>query len=140
MGCILVNVVGGSGATRVSHFSEDLVMPTYNGIEVTEAFYEFFAPYFVNLISHIQDPREQDNINLHYSLSSYLSVIILGLCQGATTMRQIALLSQDQAFQQQIAFLCDDGKTPRSQNSFTNVTKPHSTEFSGGALRYSQYT
>jgi hypothetical protein len=41
-------------------------MPTYNGIEITEEFYEFFAPYFVNLISHIQDPREQDNINLHY--------------------------------------------------------------------------
>ncbi len=98
-------------------------MPTYNGIEVTEAFYEFFAPYFVNLISHIQDPREQDNINLHHLLSLYLSVIILGLCQGATTMRQIALLSQDQAFQQQIAFLCGDGETPRSQNSFTNVTK-----------------
>jgi hypothetical protein len=98
-------------------------MPTYNGIEITEEFYEFFAPYFVNLISHIQDPREQDHINLHYSLSSYLSVIILGLCQGATTMRQIALLSQGQALQQQIAFLCDDGKTPRPQNSFTNVTK-----------------
>ena len=37
-------------------------MPTYNGIEVTEAFYEFFAPYFVDLISHIQDPREQADI------------------------------------------------------------------------------
>jgi hypothetical protein len=98
-------------------------MPTYNGIEVTEEFYEFFAPYFVNLISQIEDPREQDNINLHYPLSSYLSVIILGLCQGATTMRQIALLSQDRGFQQQIAFLCDDGETPRSQNAFTNVTK-----------------
>ena len=97
-------------------------MPTYNGIEITEAFYEFFAPYFVNLISHIHDPREPDNINLHYPLSSYLSVIILGLCQGATTMRQIALLSQDQALQQQIAFLCGDGETPRSQNAFTNVT------------------
>ena len=98
-------------------------MPTYNGIEITEEFYEFFAPYFVNLISDIHDPREQDNINLHYPLSSYLSVIILGLCQGATTMRQIALLSQDQAFQQQIAFLCGNGETPRSQNSFTNVMK-----------------
>jgi len=98
-------------------------MPTYNGIEITEEFFEFFAPYFVNLISHIEDPREQDNINLPYPLSSYLSVIILGLCQGATTMRQIALLSQDQAFQQQIAFLCDDGETPHSQNSFTNVIK-----------------
>jgi hypothetical protein len=123
MGCILVNVVGGSGATRVSHFSEDLLMPTYNGIEVTEDFYEFFAPHFVNLISDIPDPREQDNVNLNYSLSSYLSVIILGLCQGATTMRQIALLSQDQAFQQQIAFLCNDSGTPHSQNSFTNLTR-----------------
>jgi hypothetical protein len=95
MGCILVKVVGGSGATRVSHFSEDLLMPTYNGIEVTEDFYEFFAPHFVNLISDIHDPREQDNVNLNYSLASYLSVIVLGLCQGATTLRQIALLSQD---------------------------------------------
>src|ERR687895_969706 len=123
MGCILVNVVGGSGATRVSHFSEDLLMPTYNGIEVTEDFYEFFAPHFVNLISDIPDPREQDNVNLNYSLSSYLSVIILGICQGATTMRQIALLSQDKAFQQQIAFLCETGDTPRAQNSFTNLTE-----------------
>ncbi len=87
-------------------------MPTYNEIEVTEEFYEFFAPYFVNLISQIEDPREQDNINLHYPLSTYLSVIILGLCQGATTMRQIALLSQDRGFQQQIAFLCDSESTP----------------------------
>ena len=31
IGYILVNVVGSSGATRVSHFSEDLLMPTYNG-------------------------------------------------------------------------------------------------------------
>jgi hypothetical protein len=38
-------------------------------------------------------------------------------------MRQIALLSQDQAFQQQIAFLCEAGGTPRSQNSFTNLTE-----------------
>ena len=98
-------------------------MPSYNGIEVTEEFYGFFAPYFANLISPIEDPREQDNVNLNYPLSSYLSVIILGLCQGATTMRQIALLSQDQAFQQQIAFLWGDGETPRSQNSFTNLTK-----------------
>ena len=52
-------------------------MPTYNGIEITEEFYEFFAPYFVNLISHIYDPREQDNVNLNYTLSSYLSVIAL---------------------------------------------------------------
>ena len=92
-------------------------MPTYNGIEVTEEFYGFFAPYFANLISPIEDPREQDNVNLNYPLSSYLSVIILGLCQGATPMRQIALLSQDQAFQQQIAFLCGDGETPRSRVS-----------------------
>jgi hypothetical protein len=119
---IIVNVVGGSGSKRVPIFSKEFLMPTYNGIEITEAFYEFFAPYFVNLISHIHDPREPDNINLHYPLSSYLSVIILGLCQGATTMRQIALLSQDQALQQQIAFLCGDGETPRSQNAFTNVT------------------
>jgi len=98
-------------------------MPTYNGIEITEDFYEYFAPHFVNLISPIRDPREQDNVNLTYPVSSYLSVIILGICQGATTMRQIALLSQDQAFQQQIAFLCEEGGTPRSQNSFTNLTE-----------------
>jgi hypothetical protein len=53
----------------------------------------------------------------------YLSVIILGICQGATTMRQIALLSRDQAFQQQIAFLCEAGDTPCAQNSFTNLTE-----------------
>ena len=70
-------------------------MPTYNGIEVTEEFYEFFAPHFINLISPIRDPREQDNVNLNYSVSSYLSVIILGICQGATTMRQIALLTDN---------------------------------------------
>jgi hypothetical protein len=64
-------------------------MKSYNGIEVTENFYEFFAPYFLDIISHINDPREQDNYNLRYSLSSYWSVIILGLCQGATSMRQI---------------------------------------------------
>ncbi len=58
-------------------------MKIYNGIEVTENFYEFFAPYFLDIISHINDPREQDNYNLRYSLSSYLSVVILGLCQGA---------------------------------------------------------
>ena len=98
-------------------------MPTYNGIEVTEDFYEFFAPHFLHLISPIRDPREQDNVKLTYSVSAYLSVIILGICQGATTMRQIALLSQDQAFQQQIAFLCEAGDTPRSQNSFTNLTE-----------------
>ena len=98
-------------------------MSTYNGIEITEEFYEFFAPYFVHLISHIYDPREQDNVNLNYTLSSYLSVIILGICQGATSMRQIALLSQDKAFQQQIAFLCEGGDTPRAQNSFINLTE-----------------
>jgi hypothetical protein len=86
MGHILVKVVGSLGSKRVAHFSEDLRMPTYNGIETTKAFYEFFAPHFVHLISNIHDPREQDNVNLHYSLSSYLSVIVLGLCQGATTM------------------------------------------------------
>jgi hypothetical protein len=98
-------------------------MPTYNGIEITEDFYTFFAPHFINLISPIQDPREQDNVKLNYTVPSYLAVIILGICQGATTMRQIALLSQDQAFQQQIAFLCEAGNTPRSQNSFTNLTE-----------------
>jgi hypothetical protein len=107
----------------VSHFSKDLLMPPYNGIEVTEDFYAFFAPHFLNLISPIRDPREQDNVKLTYSVSAYLSVIILGICQGATTMRQIALLSQDEAFQQQIAFLCEAGDTPRSQNSFTNLTE-----------------
>ena len=72
----------------VSHFAEDLLMPTYNGIEVTEDFYTFFAPHFLPLISPIRDPREQDNVKLTYSVSAYLSVIILGICQGATTMRQ----------------------------------------------------
>ena len=93
-------------------------MPTYNGIEITKDFYTFFAPHFLNLISPIQDPREQDNVNLNYSVSSYLSVIILGICQGATTMRQIALLSQDQAFQQEIAFLCGEGLLPTSVLDF----------------------
>jgi len=98
-------------------------MSTYNGIEVTEDFYAFFAPHFLHLISLIPDPREQDNVKLTYSVPAYLSVIILGICQGATTMRQIALLSQDKAFQQQIAFLCEAGDTPRAQNSFTNRTE-----------------
>src|SRR5918996_792435 len=142
MRCILVNVVGASGSEMLSHFLEDLRMPTYNGIEVTEDFYAFFAPHFVKLISDVHDPREQDNVNLNYSVSSYLSVIILGLCQGATTMRQIALLSQDQAFQQQIAFLCKDGGTPRSQNSFTNLTKqlsPHEFQQSYNRILYDLY-
>jgi len=39
-------------------------MKSYNGIEVTEDFYTFFAPYFFDIISHIHDPREQDNDNL----------------------------------------------------------------------------
>ena len=69
-------------------------MKDYNGTQITEAFYGFFAPYFVNLISHISDPREADNINLNYTLSSYLSTMILAICQGATTMRQITLFSQ----------------------------------------------
>jgi len=120
---MVVNVEGGSGAKMVSPFSEDSVMPTYNGIEVTEDFYAFFAPPFLHLISLIPDPREQDNVKLTYSVPAYLSVIILGICQGATTMRQIALLSQDKAFQQQIAFLCETGDTPRAQNSFTNLTE-----------------
>lgn len=123
MKSIVVMVWGRSGSKIVSRIFEDLLMPTYNGIEVTEDFYAFFAPHFLNLISPIQDPREQDNVNLNYSLSSYLSVMILGICQGATTMRQIALLSQDKAFRQEIAFLCEEGDTARSQNSFTNLTE-----------------
>ena len=98
-------------------------MGTYNGIELTEEFYDFFAPYFFDIMSHVRDPREQDNCNLLYSLRSYLSVIILGLCQGKTSMRQIALLSKDEAFQKHIAFLCEEGKLPTSQNSFTNLTE-----------------
>jgi len=39
-------------------------MKSYNGVTVTEDFYTFFAPYFLDMISHIQDPREQDNYNL----------------------------------------------------------------------------
>lgn len=98
-------------------------MKNYNGIEITEGFYEFFAPYFINLISHIQDPREADNANLTYTLSSYLSTMILGICQGATTMRQITLFSQDEAVRNQIAFLFGGGDTARSQNAFTNLTR-----------------
>lgn len=98
-------------------------MGTYNGIALTEEFYDFFAPYFFDIMSHVHDPREQDNCNLLYSLRSYLSVIILGLCQGKTSMRQIALLSKDEAFQEHIAFLCEEGKIPTSQNSFTNLTE-----------------
>jgi hypothetical protein len=123
IGRSVVNVGGVSFSRIASHFSEEFLMPTYNGIEVTEEFYAFFAPYFVNLISHISDPREQDNVNLQYTLPSYLSAIILGISQGATTMRQIALFSQDEAVRQHLAFLCDDGETPRAQNSFTNLTE-----------------
>jgi len=39
-------------------------MKSYNGIEVTEDFYTFFAPYFLDIISHMNDPREQDHDNL----------------------------------------------------------------------------
>jgi hypothetical protein len=98
-------------------------MKDYNGIEITEEFYEFFAPYFVNLISHISDPREADNINLNYTLSSYLSIMILGICQGATTMRQITLFSQDQSVREQISFLFGGGDTARSQNAFTHLAR-----------------
>lgn len=98
-------------------------MGTYNGIEFTEDFYQFFAPYFFEMVSHIRDPREQDNVNLRYSLISYLSIIILGLCQGKTSMRQIALLSKDEAFREYMAFLCEEGKLPTSQNAFTNLTE-----------------
>jgi hypothetical protein len=98
-------------------------MKNYNGMEITEGFYEFFAPYFVNLISHIQDPREADNANLTYTLSSYLSTMILGICQGATTMRQITLFSQDEAVRERIDFLFGGGDTARSQNAFTNLTR-----------------
>jgi len=98
-------------------------MNEYSGIQLTEQFYEFFAPNFIGLISHIRDPREADNCNLRYSVSSYLSVIILGICQGADSLRQIVLLSQDTDFQEHIAFLCEEGGTPNSQNAFTNLTK-----------------
>jgi hypothetical protein len=98
-------------------------MKNYNGIEITEDFYAFFAPYFLDIISQINDPREQDNYNLQYSLSSYLSVILLGLCQGATSMRQIVLLSQDEAFRARVAFLCAGGKMAQSQNAYTNLVE-----------------
>jgi hypothetical protein len=98
-------------------------MKNYNGIAVTEDFYAFFAPYFLDIIAHISDPREQDNYNLRYSLSSYLSIIILGLCQGATSMRQIVLLSKDEAFQERAAFLFSGGKVAQSQNAFTNLVE-----------------
>jgi hypothetical protein len=98
-------------------------MKNYNGVAVTEDFYTFFAPYFLDLIAHISDPREQDNYNLRYSLSSYLSVIVLGLCQGATSMRQIVLLSKDEAFQERADFLFAGGKVAQSQNAFTNLVE-----------------
>ncbi len=98
-------------------------MKSYNGVTVTEDFYTFFAPYFLDMISHIQDPREQDNYNLQYSLSSYLSVIILGLCQGATSMRQLVLLGNDEAFRERVAFLCAGGKVAQSQNAYTNLVE-----------------
>jgi hypothetical protein len=103
-------------------------MKSYHGIEVTENFYEFFAPYFLDIISHINDPREQDNYNLRYSLSSYLSVMILGLCQGATSMRQIVLFSKDEAFRERASFLFAGAKVAQSQNAFTNLVEqldPH---------------
>jgi len=103
-------------------------MKIYHGIEVTENFYEFFAPYFLDIISHINDPREQDNYNLRYSLSSYLSVIILGLCQGATSMRQIVLFSKDEAFRERASFLFAGANVAQSQNAFTNLVEqldPH---------------
>jgi len=53
-------------------------MKSYNGMGITEDFYTFFAPYFLDIVSHINDPREQDNYNLQYSLSSYLSVMLFG--------------------------------------------------------------
>src|SRR5712691_6148442 len=96
-------------------------MKKYNGIEVTEDFYAFFAPYFLDIVSHINDPREQDNYNIQYSLSSYLSVILLGLCQGVTSMRQIVLLSKDEAFRARAAFLCAGGQMAQSQNAYTNL-------------------
>jgi hypothetical protein len=43
-------------------------------------------------------------------------------------MRQIALLSKDEAFRKYIAFLCEEGELPTSQNAFTNLTEqldPH---------------
>lgn len=98
-------------------------MKDYHGTQITEAFYGFFAPYFVNLISHISDPREADNINLNYTLSSYLSTMILAICQGATTMRQITLFSQDRDVREQIAFLFGGGDTARSQNAFTSLVR-----------------
>jgi hypothetical protein len=98
-------------------------MKSYNGIEVTEDFYTFFAPYFLDIISHINDPREQDNDNLQYSLSSYLSVMLLGICQGATSMRQMVLLGKDEAFRERVAFLCTGGKIAQAQNSYTNLVE-----------------
>src|SRR5438128_7753719 len=103
-------------------------MKISNCIEVTENFYEFFAPYFLDIISHINDPREQDNYNLRYSLSSYLSVLILGLCQGATSMRQIVLFSKDEAFRERASFLFAGANVAQSQNAFTNLVEqrdPH---------------
>jgi hypothetical protein len=98
-------------------------MKSYNGIGITEDFYTFFAPYFLDIVSHINDPREQDNYNLQYSLSSYLSVMLLGLCQSATSMRQIVLLSKDEAFRERAAFLCAGGKIAQSQNAYTNLVE-----------------
>src|SRR6266481_4772757 len=98
-------------------------MKSYNGIDVTEDFYTFFAPYFLDILSHINDPCEQDNDNLQYSLSSYLSVMLLGICQGATPMRQMVLLGKDEAFRERVAFLCAGGKIAQAQNSYTNLVE-----------------
>jgi len=103
-------------------------MKIYNGIEVTENFYEFFAPYFLDIISQINDPREQDNYHRRYSLSSYVSVMILGRCQGATSMRQIVFFSQDEAFRERASFLFAGANVAQSQNAFTNLVEqldPH---------------
>jgi len=98
-------------------------MKNYNGMAVTEDFYTFFAPYFLDLIAHISDPREQDNDNLRYSLSSYVSVFILGRCQGATSMRQMVLFSKDEALQERAAFLFAGGKVAQSQHALTNLVE-----------------
>ncbi len=49
--------------------------------------------------------------------------MLLGICQGATSMRQMVLLGKDEAFRERVAFLCAGGKIAQAQNSYTNLVE-----------------
>ena len=49
--------------------------------------------------------------------------MLLGICQGATSMRQMVLLGKDEACRERIAFLCAGGKIAQAQNSSTNLVE-----------------